>query len=48
MKEEKNQNFLKTTNLIERIDSNLIKYKNPLIISQTTSDLDSDYNLNDS
>ena len=50
MEENKNQNFLKNTNLIKFNwkNSKLIIYKNPLIISQTTTYLDSDYYLNDS
>ena len=48
MNEDKKNIFLKTTNLIERTDFKLIKYKNPHVISQTTSNLDNNYNLNDS
>ena len=44
MNEDKNKIFLKTTNLIEKTDFKLIKYKNPHVISQTTSNLDSNYN----
>ena len=48
MNEDKKNIFLKTTNLIERTDFKLIKYKNLHVISQTTSNLDNNYNLNDS